>query len=223
MTYDIRSADAAVILTQLTRGLIVAALIGFAGCGPYPPSVAKKAEIDALPASTRSVYARSLSDGDVPALARLRELTLLDFTPGYARKDLTTGFKKWEAAITDEGLAKLAAIELPKLETLGLGHCEHITDAGLVHVAKMDSVTSLHLEDDPGISDVGLQHLLAMKNLTALDLRGCQGITDAGLQILAGKPGWQMIALGRCSNITAQGIAKLRAALPNAKIDLRAE
>jgi Leucine Rich repeat len=197
--------------------------MGLSGCGPYPPNVSTRAEINRLPTSTRSLYARSLPDSDIPALLRLRALKLLNFEPGFARKDITTGFKRWDAAISDTGLEELSSIELPNLECLGLGNCDRITDAGLVHVAKMRSITSLHLPSCPRITDAGLLHLLSMNKLTALTLEDCSGITDIGLRHLEGKANWQLIRLGGCPNITPTGVAQLRAALPNTKIDLRTE
>jgi hypothetical protein len=156
-------------------------------------------------------------------LKRLRHLEFLDFTSGFARNDITTGFKEWEAPITDVGLASLAELDLPELETLHLGHCDNITDRGLVHLGKIDSLTWLSLQDCPQISDDGLSHLTILKNLTGLDLRGCEGITDRGLDELKSKKNWQQILLGRCPNVTEAGIAELRAELPNTQIDLRPE
>lgn len=193
------------------------------GCGPYPPSVATKVDIEALPLATRSVHARSLGDADVAALAQLRQMETLNFASGHARNDVTTGFKNWEAAITDRGLSTLAELKLPKLKNLDLGYCDRITDAGLRHVAKIDSVTSLSLRGNSQITDSALNDLVAMKGLTALDLRECAGITDRGLQALGEKSNWELIRLGGCQGVTAEGIAELTKALPNARVNLQVE
>ena len=120
------------------------------------------------------------------------------------------------AKITDEGLAELAKLDLPHLETLTLGWCDEITDAGLAHIVRMQTLTWLGLTTCPKITDAGLRELVNAKNLTGLDLRGCPNITDDGIQQLAAKKNWERIDLGGCPKITPEGVAKLQAALPNA-------
>jgi hypothetical protein len=183
------------------------------GCGKWPPITDSRVEVAALPISTRTVRARGLSDRDIPALARLTELTDLDFFGGWKVKD---------APLSDIGLARLAELRLPKLQHLALGHCKHISDRGLENVAKMSTITALDLRDTR-ITDNGLPPLVAMNRLIYLDLSGCPGITDRGLEQLSRKTNWKRLRLGRCFNITAAGIARLKAALPNTYIDLRPE
>ena len=175
----------------------------------WPPIVESKRDIIALPTSTVSVRARGLHDSDIPALSHLPLLKHLDF--GEGRKALA-------ASITDEGLSHLASLGLQRLDTLMLGYCTNITDAGLHQIAKMHSVRWLSLEVCPRISDAGLASLLTMTNLTGLDLRGCIGITDAGLERLAAKTNWKTIMLGGCPNVTTNAISKLQRALPKAKV-----
>jgi hypothetical protein len=185
------------------------ALCLLCSCGSEPPSVETKSDIDRLPVSQQSVCARTLPDSDIPSLERLRSLDDLDFFTGCAVE---------EAKITDNGLARLAKLDLPQLHTLALGYCQNITDAGLAYVGQMQTITQLILTGSPQITDAGLPKLLAMRNLAYLDLRGCPGITDHGLQVLAAKTNWQEILLGGCPNVTANGVARLQAALPNAKV-----
>jgi hypothetical protein len=151
-----------------------------------------------------------LADSDISSLAHLCQLRTLDFSGGNAVKS---------ASITDIGLARLSKVDLPHLQTLTLGYCADITDAGLVHVGQMHTVSWLSLMACPQITDAGLLRLLTMRSLTALDLRGCPGVTDSGLQPLAVKTNWQTILLGGCSNVTAEGVARLQAVLPNAKVE----
>jgi hypothetical protein len=193
------------------------------GCGPYPPSIETKEDIRQLPLNTKWVHARSLPDDAIPELSRIPFLNGLDYTAGYARNDFTTGFKPWEAAITDRGLAKLSEVKLPKLEYLHLGYCSHITNAGLAHVAKIKSVRWLSLCGSSQISDDGLQNLVGMKKLSALDLRHCDGITDRGLETLQEMTNLREIMLGGCKNLTPGAIAALKIALPKSKVDLREE
>lgn len=180
------------------------------GCGDWPPVVDTRQDIQRLPASEPSVRARRLADDDIPSLARLRQLRTLDFGGGWAR---------YKAKITDEGLRRLAALDLPYLESLDLGWCDRITDAGLAHLADMGSLKWLHLSACLQITDAGLPPLLSMKNLEALDLRGCPGITDAGLEILGRKTDWKNLAFGGCPNVTPEAVAKLQRALPAARVE----
>jgi hypothetical protein len=180
------------------------------GCGHYPPIVETARDVERLPASQTSIRARGLSDSDIPSLVHLRHLRYLDFSSGMAVKD---------AKITDEGVAKLAGLDLPELDWLRLGWNDNLTDAGLDSIHRMKKLDGLLLTGCSKITDAGLPALMKAKSLTYLDLRGCPGITDAGIQQLAAKTNWKTIQLGGCPNVTAQGVAKLQAALPNARID----
>ena len=193
----------------ITAVLALIASLLLCGCGHWPPIVDTKRDIERLQESEPSIRARGLRDSDIPSLARLHELRILDFSGGNAIM---------AASITDTGLAYLAKIDLPHLDTLTLGYCGSITDAGLAHVGQMQTVTWLGLTACPQITDAGLPHLLTMRNLLGLDLRGCAGITDSGLQCLVAKTNWGTIMLGGCSNVTADGVARLQAALPNAEV-----
>lgn len=195
---------------KLAQVLALTVLLLPCGCGRWPPIVDTKRDIERLPVSEPSVRARGLGDHEIPSLARLRQLRVLDFSSGNA---------VMAAKITDAGLEQLSKLDLPHLETLTLGYCAKITDAGLVHVGQMHAVGWLSLMACPQITDAGLPHLLAMRGLTALDLRGCPGITDSGLQYLVAKTNWQTILLGGCANVTDGGVARLQSALPNAKVE----
>jgi hypothetical protein len=179
------------------------------GCGDWPPIVNSQPDIAKLPRSERWIRARGLSDGDVPSLNRLQHLEILDFSGGNAVKD---------CEITDRGLVELVKLDLPNLETLTLGWCGNITDAGLDDVARLKHLKWLGLPACPNITDAGLAKLTASKSLTGLDLRGCPQITDEGIQQLAAKRDWQEIHLGGCPRITRQGVARLQAVLPNARV-----
>lgn len=183
--------------------------VGVCGCGDWPPIAETKAQIDTLPVTTVSIRARGLKDADIPALARFRKLKNLDFAGGMAVED---------AAISDAGIEGLAKLDLPELDTLSLGYNTKITNAGLVHVAKIETVSMLLFSACPKITGEGLEPLLGMKRLVYLDLRGCQGITDDGLQTLASKSGLQQLVLDGCRNVTSDGISQLQAKLPNLRI-----
>jgi hypothetical protein len=183
--------------------------IGIGGCGKWPPVAESKSQIARLDVTTASVRVRGLPDADIPALARLRELKDLDFAGGMAVED---------AAITDDGIEALAKLALPKLDSLDLGYNTKITNAGLVHVAKIETLSMLLLPACPNITGAGLEHLIGMKRLVYLDLRGCQGITDDALQTLASKPDLEQLQLGGCRKVTERGVAQLQVSLPNLRI-----
>jgi hypothetical protein len=180
------------------------------GCGHWPPNVETAADVQRLPASEKSISARLLADGDIPSLARLRELNYIDFGSGMAVE---------KAKITDKGVEQLSRLDLPYLKTLDLGWCNNITDAGVAHVCQIQTITMLLLTACEDVTDDAMSELANAKNLTYLDLRGCPGITDRGLQKLAAKANWEHIELGGAPNITVQGVAKLQAALPNTRIN----
>lgn len=189
---------------------IVAVALMLGGCGTnLPPIASNRREVQQLDASTAALRIRFLPNGDLPALERLRELDHLDFFGGCA---------VGPALLNDAGLATLAKLDLPKLNSLSLGYCENITDAGLAHVGQMHTVGWLGLLGSPKVTDEGLPSLLGMKGLRSLDLRGCPGITDKGLEILATKTDWVNVWLDGCPNVTAAGVARLQAALPQAKV-----
>jgi hypothetical protein len=178
------------------------------GCPSEPPSVKSVKEIDRVDASTKTISVRELSDADIPALTRFRDVEDLDFARGWGAFD---------APITDQGLRTLSTLDLPKLDYLAFWHCQHISDAGLASIGEMKTVRHLMLVDCP-ITDEGLPHLLKMKQLIYLDLRGCSGITDRGLERLAEKSNWEEICLGGCRNVSEAAVAKLRAKCPKARI-----
>jgi hypothetical protein len=203
-------------------------------CGPYSPIVDSKKDVQRLAPSEEVIRCRGLSDEDIPSLTHLPRLKQLYFGAGHLAGP---------AKITDKGLARLAQLDLPRLENLSLGYCSNITDRGLLDVSTMQTLTMLslsfcpkitdtglayvsrmkklnwlHLAVCPQITDAGLPTLLAMTNLIALDLRGCPAITDRGLEHLAAKTNWQVIMLGGCPNVTVEAVERLQRALPNARV-----
>ena len=90
-----------------------------------------------------------------------------------------------------------------------------ITDAGLVHLKGLTSLTALILNDTQ-ITDEGLAHLNGLTRLTALDLHDTQ-ITDAGLVHLKGLTSLTRLDLYG-TQITDAGLAEIRAALPKCNV-----
>lgn len=194
-----------------SRWILAVACLGIllVGCGKWPPVTDNKEDIQSLPASTESIRARALHDSDFASLSHLPQLRDLDLYGGYA---------DCQANFSDLGLAMLASLELPHLETVYFGHCTNVTDTSLDYIIKLKTVTSLGLVACPRITDVGLQRLVSMPSLLELDLRGCTNITDKGLEVLSAKNNWRRISLGGCTQVTLEAVTNLQQRFPNAKI-----
>lgn len=91
--------------------------------------------------------------------------------------------------VSTTGLSHLT--DLPQLQILELDSCPQLSDAALVHVAKIRSLQTLSLRDTP-ITDAGVEHLTSLKKLRALSIGN--------------------------SLITQAGVAKLQQALPNCAV-----
>lgn len=68
------------------------------------------------------------------------------------------------------------------------------------------------------ITDEGVQHLSKLNALESLDLEACKGVTDAAVPALMKLKSLRELDISRTS-ITADGVARLKAALPNTRID----
>ncbi len=106
-------------------------------------------------------------------------------------------------AVTDRGLALLAALPL---EALDLSGCNGITDAGLAQLPSslrslslascaevgrsfpehLTGLRSLVLSINPNLDDAQLARITALPELRALDLRVCSNLTAEGARALAG-------------------------------------
>jgi hypothetical protein len=197
-------------LRRLACAACLLVLTFTAGCGYHPPSLDSQEDVRRVSRSHVNLRVRGLADEDIPALAERPETRMLFFSDGYAIE---------EAKITDKGLLYLSRLPLNELIILDLGYCKGITNAGLKHVKRMESVTRLSLMVCPRISDAGLLELRGMKKLTQLDLRGCKGITDRGLGYLAGMPQLTWIQLGGCPNVSPAAVKKLQAKLPGTRVE----
>lgn len=180
------------------------------GCGYHPPIADSRAAVLRLDQSHVALRVRGMPDEDIPSLASRTDLRMLFFSDGHAGM---------EAKITDRGLRELAGLRLPDLHLLDLGYCGKITDAGVVHVSRMHTVTRLSLMASPGVTDEGLRNLQGMKNLQQLDLRGCPRITDRGLGHLAALKNLRWVQLGGCPKVSPSGVARLQALLPIANVE----
>jgi len=80
------------------------------------------------------------------------------------------------------------------LRSLKLG--ETATDEGLRDVWKLPVLQTLLLAPSVGVTDEGLRHLSRAESLQELDLRGCD-VSDAGIQHVIGLPALHTLRLDR--------------------------
>ena len=118
----------------------------------------------------------------------------------------------YETGMTDVGLAEIGKFHA--LETLNVGQTK-ITNAGLEHLGNLSNLESLYIGNTK-VTDAGLPHLGGLSKLESLYMRDTK-VTDAGLECLASLGNLRDLDL-RGTRVTGAGIAKLKAALPNAKI-----
>jgi hypothetical protein len=176
----------------------------------YSSTIESPADLQKRNKKLTSLHVRSLSDTDLSQLQQFEHLNYLDFYFGWGLG---------EAKVTDAGLKNLPQLNLPRLESLMLGHCSRITDEGLRHVAAIKTLKYLSLASCPRITDGGLANLASSNSIETLDLRGCAGITNKGLVYLNQMKQLKEIMLDGCSNVSNDGIDALRRALPNTKIE----
>ena len=145
-----------------------------------------------------------------------------------------------QSRFTDDALTHLK--ELRKLRGLDLGYSE-ITDQGMQHIQPLselrwiylygtnvtdDGLKCLHsltnletlvLADD-NFSDRCLEHLATLPNLKLLNLNGCR-ITDDSIPLLQQHTALETLMLYD-TDISPQGLAELKRALPDCKIEHQA-
>jgi hypothetical protein len=82
--------------------------------------------------------------------------------------------------MTDAALARIA--ELGHVTSLHLGGSRELTDAGLLHLARMPQLEHLELSEYPGgkLTDRGLEVLRHLPNLRRFEMTWQAGISDAG-------------------------------------------
>ncbi len=172
---------------------------------------------------------RSMTDDGLAALAKLGSLKTLDLR----------GCKR----ITDAGLehltgpASVTELDLSGTAISGTFHdapCA-ITDAGLLHVAKLRKLRRLNLSglhysvsgcarkpiviDRPTkITDRGIESLSKLPALESLGLAHSPNITDGGLAHLAGLKTLRDLDLRQCPKLTSEGLDRLVQALPDCRI-----
>jgi hypothetical protein len=123
-----------------------------------------------------------------------------------------------ESSLTDAGIKQLSS--WTNLSTLGLYGCNRITDAGLAQLAEMPALESIVFISEGNatttITDAGLVHVGKMNHLNGLFILGLP-ITDTGLDYLKGIDDLRVLRVYR-TQVTKRGIEELQRALPRCEI-----
>ena len=213
--------------------IILCIVLSTVGCVRLPPIVNNTVDINALDDETMSLRARSLEDKDIAALRKFNNLQHLDFRGGCAIM---------EAPITDQGVAELCELPLSHLEYLNLGYCHNLTDNALMSIGDKDwaNLSWLMLFECPLITDAGIPHianietmewlsfayntqltgetlnsLSKLPNLYSIDLRGCTGLTNDGIEAIKQLQNIKWLNLEGCSSISANQLNEIQKALPD--------
>ena len=111
------------------------------------------------------------------------------------------------AAVTNETLALIAKLpDIEQVELVNLDSEPGITDDGLVHFSKMQSLQAIVLHSNR-ISGVGLEHLTGLKRLTTLMAIGWN--TDASLEHVSKLKSLEDLSLIEVRRITEKGLAQI--------------
>jgi hypothetical protein len=115
--------------------------------------------------------------------------------------------RRLSAANWDELIGVMQERRIHALDANGL-----MTDEVLARIAGLDFVTSLSLGGSRELTDAGLLHIARMPQLERLDLNEYPGgkLTDRGLEVLRHLPNLRKFAIAWQSGITDRGIANLR-------------
>ncbi len=158
----------------------------------------------------RRLVATPTLTGVAAASARITDDGLRSLT---ASKATLRDVYLFDIPLTDDGLRSIS--ECPNMEQLNVSGSK-ITDDGLKHLAGLTRLRMLFV-GSTAITDAGLKHLVDFPALVHLGLLDTC-VSDAGAETLATMKGLQRLSLQN-TRITQTGLDKLRAALPNCKID----
>ena len=117
---------------------------------------------------------------------------------------------KGSEALTDAGVAELGGGNLPALTALSLRSCPGVTDAGLAALASSKpppaALSWLALGLCKRVSDAGIVELGRLPSLTSLGLDYCPTITDRGLVELGRLPALRSLNLAGCCKVTGEAV-----------------
>ncbi|MBG31334.1 MAG: hypothetical protein CMI31_15255 [Opitutae bacterium] len=163
------------------------------------------------------LIASSASADDKDALAAIEKLGGAVRGIAQNTEGIEIDFHLRGDVLTDAGLLHLARLQ--NVVILHLAGTE-VTDAGLVHLKGLSSLRRLHLEKT-GVGDTGLAHLKGLGNLEYLNLYGTK-VSDKGLDHLVGLMKLKRLYLWQ-SQVTEDGAEKLRKALPGLEVNTGAD
>jgi hypothetical protein len=158
------------------------------------------------------VRVRGVSDADIGELRRFHDMRCVNFCGGCARLDL---------AVTAAGLARLAEIAPPSLDTMTICAAPKIDDECLLQVARIASLRRVILQSCPGFTEKGLAAILRLPRLTYLDVRGCGQIDDGWTTALSSRSDLAYLGVAG-TRLSANGISQLNTSLPSTELDVSA-
>lgn len=116
--------------------------------------------------------------------------------------------------LTDDGVGALT--DLPRLNTLDLSHCHHLTDAALLRISEIENLETLGIRGS-NITDAGLESVGKLPRLTELIISACEDrmpeglqITDAGLTHIQNLRGLKTLSIQACPGITDASLSVLQ-------------
>ena len=124
-----------------------------------------------------------------------------------------TGIQLFQRGVTDREMECFR--HFSDFESISVGGCSGVTDAGLRHIVHLRKLTFLDLQDT-GVTDAGLVHLAGLVNLRYLDLN-CIPITDAGVRHLEGLAKLKKLVINE-DGISNYAYERLLAAIPALEI-----
>jgi internalin A len=154
-----------------------------------------------------------ITDAGLVHLAEMTQLKSLKLqSPGITNQGLKTlqpltslkALALEQSAVNDEGLPLLA--QFPQVVDFSLLECGEVTDAGLVHLAKLPRLRQLNLRATP-IDGSGLAVLKELPELAGLNLSQTQ-LGDDGLAHLATCVKMKKLQLWQ-TNVSSAGLAPL--------------
>ena len=162
----------------------------------WPPPVENASDVMNLDPSVTWIRARNLPDDDIYSLSTRKNIEILDFWGGWVTSELR---------LTDKGLKNLADINLPKLDRLELGYCDHISDKGLYYISQMDQIKSLYFIAFSNFSSTGICYLANMANIQSVCFDTGTAINDEDLKCLS-KMNLELLTIHSNGGVTNKGL-----------------
>ena len=153
-------------------GFVVLVACMSTGFGKHPTALSSSRDIRRTSRDTKKIIIGLLPVSDYPLLSKFQHLNDVDF---YTL-DGTGG--------NDGKLRALSQLGFTELKGISLLNCPAVTDEGIGHLTKIQSIKTLHLEGT-AITDEALQIMASQMSLTGLNVANCQKIGMKGLLKIA--------------------------------------